>query len=355
MSSMSISSLTSFKLTPLKFSSQTPPFPLLTRIPILSSLSSPITPKPLNLQHRRSTFSGLDSKKLGFSLFRNLGFAIKAKNEEQVKRENSVVDEEFDAGQSTMPDRFKHFLKEVPEPPIRWPYYVALAFLIFTWRTVLWELSNWKNTVLHLSNFFAYLLKYALAIMYMFIGDPITSVIRAIETSVYTVRAFYSAIVAYTPVPELTVIIIVSSAALAIAEATEPDSVNRQPYLLTIAGLFGFAAVKGFISEPFFYTILLGLFGFARLVKKRDYVSSFLPGAAVLAAIGEPWFRVVVMAAYLGLAIVHHSKKVSEGKEGEGSETDKRVPTPLLCVALAVGVRLAANWLGYRHLTWMIV
>lgn len=126
MSSMSISSLASFKLSPLKFSSQTPPFPLLTRTPIISSLSSLIRPKPLNLQHPRSTFSGLDSKKLGFSLGRNIGFAIKAKNEEQVERKNSVVDEEFDAGQSTMPDRFKHLLKDVPEPPIRWPYYVGM-------------------------------------------------------------------------------------------------------------------------------------------------------------------------------------------------------------------------------------
>ncbi|CAK9177887.1 unnamed protein product [Ilex paraguariensis] len=150
-------------------------------------------------------------------------------------------------------------------------------------------------------------------------------------------------------------IIMLASAVLAIAEATVPDSVNGQPYLLTLAGVIGFAAVRGYISELFFWMLLLGLFGFARFIKKRDYVSSALPVAAVLAAVGEPWVRFVVIASYLALAITHHSKKPSEGKEVEATATSRPVPIPLLCAALAIGVRVAAKWAGYRHLTWMIV
>lgn len=204
-------------------------------------------------------------------------------------------------------------------------------------------------------HFLGYLSKLALALIFHFIGDPITSMIRGIETALYTVRAFYSGIVANAPVPELTMTIMLASVVLAIAEATVPDSVSSQPYLLSIAGLTGFAAVRGFISEPFFWALLMGMFGFARFVKKRDYVSSALPVAAVLAAVGEPWVRVVVMASYLALAIIHHSNKPLEVKETETPATVRGVPITLLCAALAIGVRVAAKWAGYRHLTWMIV
>lgn len=44
-------------------------------------------------------------------------------------------------------------------------------------------------------------------------------------------------------------------------------------------GLVGYAAVKGYILEPFFWTILVGIYGLS-LVKRRDDVSS---------AIGELW------------------------------------------------------------------
>ncbi|KAK4409300.1 hypothetical protein Sango_0003000 [Sesamum angolense] len=156
--------------------------------------------------------------------------------------------------------------------------FTVLAFMLYAWRTVLWELSNW----------------------------------RAAVTAI-----------------ELTLIIMLVSAVLAVAEAASPDTVNSQPHLLTVAGLIGFAAVANYISEPLFWTLLVGLFGFARLVKKRDYVSSAL-FAAVLSAVGEPW-------------------------EDEDAGAINRVPVPLLCAALAIGIRVAAKWAGYRHLTWMIV
>ncbi|GFQ05240.1 hypothetical protein PHJA_002668100 [Phtheirospermum japonicum] len=227
--------------------------------------------------------------------------------------------------------------------------------MIYAWRAVLWELFNWKRALGAIGRFSGYISKLVLALIFHFIGDPVTSSIRAVETTIYTIRAFYSGIVAYAPIPDLTMIILLTSTVFATAEAAVPDSVNSQPYILTVAGLIGFAAVQNYISEPFFWTLLVGLFGFARLVKKRDYVSSALPVAAVLAAVGEPWVRAIAMASYLGLAIFYRSSEHVDSKEGEAGGARKRVPLPLLCAALAIGVRVAAKWAGYRHLTWMVV
>lgn len=201
-----------------------------------------------------------------------------------------------------------------------------------------------------------YVFKYISAVIFHFIGDPITFSIRFVEDVFYTIRAFYSGIVAYAPVPDLTIIIVLASIVLAVAEATVPNCINSQPYVLTVSGLIGYAAVRGYISEPFFWTLLVGLYGFSRLVKRRDDVSSAMPVAAVLAAVGEPWVRVLVLISFTALAISHHSRKLSEGKEIPEVETAKRrLPIPLLAAALAIGIRVAAKWAGYRHLTWMIV
>lgn len=302
-----------------------------------------------------TNFLGFSTKNLGFSLRRKLGSPANAEKGEEPKY---VVDEAEEArGQSTMPSRFRYLAKEAPDRPVRWPWFIALAFLIYAWRTVLWELSNWKKVILGIIKFVGYLSKLALALIFHFIGDPVTSLIRFIETSIYTVRAFYSSIVAYAPIPELSTIIILSSLVFAIAEATVPDSMTTQRYSLTLSGIIGFLAVKGVISELFFYVLLLGLFGFSLFIKKRDYVSSALPVAAVLAAIGEPWVRIIVVGLYLSMAVLHYSKKLSEGKveENEVSVTGNRVPLPLLGIALAIGIKVAAKWAGYRHLTWMIV
>ncbi|XP_052177081.1 uncharacterized protein LOC127791323 [Diospyros lotus] len=329
-----------------------------SRVQIIPFNSSPIRAQPFRrgISHKLLHFS---ANYPGFLLGRRLGFVVSAENgegESESESESGVDKAEEEArGQSTMPERFRHLTKEAPDRPVRWPWFIALAFLLYAWRTVLWELSNWKKVVANLTQFMGYLLKLALALIFNFIGDPITSLIRAIETTLYTIRAFYSAVVAYTPVPELTFIIILVSAVLSIAEAAVPDSVDSQPYLLTVSGVIGFAAVRGFVSELSFWMLLFGMFGFSRFIKKRGYVSSVLPVAAVLAAVGEPWVRFVAITSYLALAITHHSRKPSEDKdEAEATVIRRKVPVPLLCAALAIGVRLAAKWAGYRHLTWMI-
>lgn len=227
--------------------------------------------------------------------------------------------------------------------------------MLYTWRTVLWELSNWKKTLAATFSFICFIPKLLLAFVFQFIGDPITSLIRGIETTIYTIRASYSWIIAYSPIQELTTIIILSSIILAISEATVPDSVNSQPYLLTLTGLIGFAAVGSYITEFFFWLLLVGLFSFNLFYKKRDYLSSALPVAAVLAAVGEPWVRILAMASYLALAIIQYSKKPSDSKEKDSNGVVKRVPIPLYWAAAAIGIRLAAKWAGIRHLTWMIV
>lgn len=303
--------------------------------------------KPFKLQQERQPLG----KNLGVTLDNKRKFGLLAKAEENEEMDKAELEAR---GQSTMPDRFRPLTKEAPDKPVRWPWFIALAFALYAWRTVLWELSNWKKAVAAIFRFLGYISKLALALVFHFIGDPITSFIRGIESTLYTIRASYSWVIAYAPILELTTIIILSSAVLAISEATVPDSVNSQPYMLTLAGLIGFAAVRSYISELFFWMLLLGLFSFSRFVKKRDYVSSALPVAAVLAGVGEPWVRIIVLASYLALAIIQHSKQPSDGKENEVAGPVRRVPIPLLCAALAIGVRVAAKWAGYRHLTWMI-
>lgn len=231
----------------------------------------------------------------------------------------------------------------------------VLAFMLYAWRTVLWELSNWKKAVGAIGRLFGYISKLILAFVFHFIGNPVASSIRLVETTIYSIRSFYSGIVAYAPIPDLTLIIVLTSAVLAISETTVPGSVDSQPYLLTLAGLIGFAAVRSYITELFFWTLLIGLFGFSKFVKKRDYVSSALPVAAVLAAVGEPWVRIIAIASYMAMAIVYrYMNPVDRKEDGDGGGI-RKVPVPLICAALAIGVRVAAKWVGYRHLTWMIV
>ncbi|KAL0006383.1 hypothetical protein SO802_013944 [Lithocarpus litseifolius] len=145
-----------------------------------------------------------------------------------------------------------------------------------------------RTAALGIVSFVGYLFKLALALVFHFIGDPITSIIRCIETALYAIRALHSAIAAYTPVPDLTTIILLASVVLAIVEVASPNFVNSQSHLLTVSGLIWYAAMCGYILEPFFWTLLLLLYGFSRFVKKKDNVSSALPVAAMLAAVGEP-------------------------------------------------------------------
>ncbi|KAK6134813.1 hypothetical protein DH2020_031439 [Rehmannia glutinosa] len=319
-----------------------------------SSSSLTTKAKPLNKLQSAHNFYGPFKKSFDGFPVKSCGFMVKAQNESDFV--NNSEKEEMEArGQSSMPERFRYLTKEAPDKPVRWPWLIVLAFMLYAWRTVLWELCNWRKAVGAIGRFLGYISKLSLALIFHFIGDPVTSLIRGVETTFYTIRAFYSGVVAYAPIPELTLIITLTSVVLAISEAAVPDSVNSQPYLLTAAGLVGFAAVTNYISELFFWTLLVGLFVFAKVVKKRDYVSSALPVAAVLAAVGEPWVRVIAMGLFLALAIFHHFSKRVDLKEDEDEGAIKRVPVPLLCAALAIGVRVAAKWAGYRHLTWMIV
>ncbi|CAI8616001.1 unnamed protein product [Vicia faba] len=257
---------------------------------------------------------------------------------------------------STMPGRFRDHIKEATNPPLKWPWFLAMAFLVYAWRAVLFELSNWKNAAFGIVRFIGYVFKYVFALLYRFIGNPITFTIRSIEDLIYGIQAFYSWIITSAPVPDLTIVIFFASVVLAIAETTVPNCISDQPYVLTVTGLIGYAAVRGVISEPLFWTLLVGIYGFSKFIKRRDNVSSAMPVAAVLAAVGEPWVRFVVIISYTALAIYQYSKMLVEGKEIEEIERQgNKLPIPLFLAALAIGLRVAAKWAGYRHLTWMIV
>lgn len=333
---------------------------------------------PRRLRNKNTTpplrFSGpqfLKHEALGFArglrfAGAKLGFCLKAENggglgERKSGGEKDEEDKEWEElrDNTSLPDRFRPLTKEVPEPPLRWPWFVALAFLIYAWRSVLWELSKWMKPImgiLGIFHFVGYLLNFAIALIFHFIGDPLTYTSLCIETMLHAARSFYLSIVTSAPILELTIIIVLASGVLAIGEAASPNSVNCQPYLLTSAGVIGYAAVRGVISEPVFWLMLFALFSYGKFVKKRDYVTSALPVATVLASVGESWVRLLSIISFTALAIHQHSKRPAEEKvAAELAPSSGKVPFPLLAVALAIGIRLAAKWAGYRHLTWMIV
>ncbi|CAN6457766.1 unnamed protein product [Victoria cruziana] len=287
--------------------------------------------------------------------FQRKGEVVTHAIDEENSLTNYVDEAEKEARKtSTLPDRFRHLTKEAPDRPVRWPWLIAVVFLVYAWRTVLWELTNWKKLVLTIPQFLKYISKLFLAFIFHFAGDLITSIIWLVETVLYTLRSFYFSTVAAAPVQELAIIILLTSYVLAIAESVVPDSVGGQPYLLTFAGFVGFGAVKGFLPEVIFWLLLVGMFCFSRFVGKRDVVSATLPVASLLVAIGQPWVRALVMVSYTALAINQHSRSI-QGKAGvEVMPAFRRQPIPLLIAALAIGTHIAAKWIRYRHLTWMI-
>ncbi|KAK1325835.1 hypothetical protein QJS10_CPA01g01135 [Acorus calamus] len=285
----------------------------------------------------------------------NLGFTLRASSNESDSVDEAEAAAEAEAkGQSTMPERFRYLLKEVPDRPVRWPWLIPVVFLVYAWRSVLWELSNWKKVFFALISFLGYLAKLGLAFIYQFIGDPITTFIACIEFFLYSLRSFYAGIVAFAPVNELTILIVLTSSVLAITEAVVPNAMNNQYHLLTLAGLIGLGALKGVITELFFWVLMVGLFCYSRFAKKRDLVSAALPSVATVVAVGEPWVRALVMVAYLGIAIVQHSKLALKGAGDDGGVVEREVPLPLLLVGVSIGIHVAAKWIRYRHLTWMI-
>ncbi|KAK8624626.1 hypothetical protein V6N13_089516 [Hibiscus sabdariffa] len=55
----------------------------------------------------------------------------------------------------------------------------AVAFLLYAWRAVLLELSNWRNVAFAVVGFVGYFFKLVLAVIFHFIGAPITSMISS--------------------------------------------------------------------------------------------------------------------------------------------------------------------------------
>ncbi|CAN1161051.1 hypothetical protein LINPERHAP2_LOCUS23702, partial [Linum perenne] len=365
MSTMTISLSTS-TLKPSPFTR----LPLQRRSNSISFLRFPAKPQP---SAARITLGLFGFRKLEFS-------SVKAqKGDEEVNDED---DSPPAGGGSSLPDRFRFITKEAPDPPLKWPWFVALGVILYTWRSVLYEVVRWtKFPVWAVSSILSGILsvirsvilsvilaplasvlkivKFTISPFLLFILHPLALLLRFLDAGFYTIQSLYFSILHYTSVSEFTLMIILSSTVLSIGEAAVPNSVNSQRYLLTLAGLIGFSAVANYISEPLFWTLLFGMYSFSRWVMKRDHVTSALPAAAVFAAIGEPWVRVLVMGSYSGLAVYHHSK--NQSRDGEEEEEDgqvgmvgNQVPVPLLCAALAIGIKVAAKWAGYRHLRWML-
>lgn len=221
---------------------------------------------------------------------------------------------------------------------------------------MLWELSNWRSAAAAILGSAGYLAKLLFGLLYRLIGPPITAILWCVDFALNVTRTAYSSVVAATPVAELLWIIALTSAVMAAAEAASPGSINGQRHLLTAAGVLGYAAVGGTITGLLFWPLLIGAFCFSRFVQKKDAVVAALPPAALLVAVGAPWLRAVALAGFLGLAVLQNSRSPAEAELPEGGGGGRAAPpVPLQLAAVAIGVHLAARWLRYRHLTWMIV
>uniref|UniRef100_A0A7C8ZVL5 Uncharacterized protein n=1 Tax=Opuntia streptacantha TaxID=393608 RepID=A0A7C8ZVL5_OPUST len=106
------------------------------------------THAPQRLRSKNTTqplrqFSGprlLKHEALGFArglgfFASKLGFCVEAENGvglgERSGEENDEEDKELQElrKSSTLPARFRHLTKEVPEPPLRWPWFVGLSLV----------------------------------------------------------------------------------------------------------------------------------------------------------------------------------------------------------------------------------
>jgi hypothetical protein len=106
--------ITSFSHLRLRTHNQTIPF-----------RSSPTKTQSFSLKPGQN-FPGFSGKILGFVLERKLTVCASAGN--------GGVDDEAEAerqarGESTMPERFRYLTKEVPAPPVRWPWFVGKFLL----------------------------------------------------------------------------------------------------------------------------------------------------------------------------------------------------------------------------------
>ncbi|CAA7409189.1 unnamed protein product [Spirodela intermedia] len=319
-------------------------------------LTSPLHPTSFRLPSLRATAGQFPQ---GFPSRRAARFPLSAASDGGIQAEESssaASDEVAEArGRSTLPERFRNLNKETPDRPLRWPWLVALGFLAYAWRAVLWELSNWRNAAAAVVGSAGYLSKLLFGLLYRLIGPPITAILWCVDFALNLTRTAYSSVVAAAPVAELLWIIALTSAVMAAAEAASPGSVNGQRHLLTAAGVLGYAAVGGTITGLLFWPLLVGAFCFSRFVQKKDAVEAALPPAALLVAVGAPWLRAVAMAAFLGLAVLQNSRSPAEEVAAGGDSERAAAPVPLRLAGLAVGIHLAARWLRYRHLTWMIV
>ncbi|CAH9089226.1 unnamed protein product, partial [Cuscuta europaea] len=143
-------------------------------------------------------------------------------------------------GESSMPERFRYLMKEAPEKPLRWPLFIVLAFLLYAWRTVLWELSNWIKPVAYVLEpvfiSIGFILRIAFASILHLLTYPLVASVSFVETTLHNIQALYSLVINQAPIQELTKMIILASFVVFMAKSVVPYSVNSQPYLLTVSG-----------------------------------------------------------------------------------------------------------------------
>ncbi|KAH9322674.1 hypothetical protein KI387_017313, partial [Taxus chinensis] len=229
------------------------------------------------------------------------------------------------------------------------------AIILFLFRKVIvFELLCWlKHGLLGLD----FLINKGIMALYTLLNPLVplaVAVIQGTQWATYIVKEVYALIFNMTSVQAFTEAVVLSSAVLGVGEATKSNAVSSQPYTIGLAGFLGLGAVLGLFSSSIFVALLLALVAFSLLVMKRDRVSSIMPVAAVLAAVAEPWVRVVALASFLTLAIHQHWKSPEkEQVTPDNGSRYKEQPIILRVLSLMVGIAVAAQWLYFRHWIWL--
>ncbi|KMZ70190.1 hypothetical protein ZOSMA_1G01620 [Zostera marina] len=253
--------------------------------------------------------------------------------------------------ESSMPDAFRELNVEVPDKPVRWPWLIPVVFIVYGWRATLWELNNWKNA--------------SIGIVYFFRNSVISIGKFLCYSMGDRIDYFLDQLFLFLPVSEITTFILLTSAAVSVAEATSPNSVNEQRYLFTVASFVGFGYNLGILSNVILCLIPVCFFLFSKFINKKNAVSAALPCVALLFSASIPWlfFKPFVMVAYSGLATYHHfhlsrSATIDSAVESVDSLPNggtKLLPWTVFLAGLSIGIFKGFTWLRFRHLTWMVV
>ncbi|KAJ7516545.1 hypothetical protein O6H91_22G062300 [Diphasiastrum complanatum] len=267
--------------------------------------------------------------------------------------EGEGLEERARSGIGNMPSQYAEFLR----PPQESTNYVLWAsgilILILMRKVIMMELVRWVHAGVALVALFLDVGQYGFSLLLKNAREPVVWTATLTGWVWFAITDIYAIILDMTPVKALIKAIVFSSAVLSLGEAVQSDAVSSQADALGIAAILGLAGVLGLVHHTLF-TLALGLLTmYLAWFRKAGLVSAAIPATAVLVAVAEPIVQASAFASFL-LITLYTNWSQHEPKKDATVEKHKS-PGILKVAALAVGIRLAAEWLYARHLVWLAV